>query len=784
MTDLLVADPRRAASHLNMIEHLPGPFQAGAIETAVPIDDGGRIAIPWASREPALLLAPLERIDDGEVSVEARITPDPPGGRSSLSWARYSEPGSYLLVHRPAIDAATRRAAPFEVALRARLTLVDGTSRVIPVGQIGRRFEARIIEGALGRLIYALGHEQQRIRRMGREVASMRWLELSRDDALDRIGAELGVPRLAEELVTRRAGGTISIITRARREPDAEYRRRLAIYRPFALATRSWMTGMLNGTPATEDDVERPGIFGVRPPAQAFQVNEDDSPFAVAIHLVATGEPGLRDNFLEHIRRERLVWPEDNATANGVHAVRLMTDKGRARVEALRSSLRDGFDLPAGAAIAPPLAIALDRVARCRRALGAANRWRIERLQDATAGSRYELGLGADLRVPPAAQLNALRQAHANRPANGTGDAAIDALLNGMSPRPAAEDPEGRWLLEPCGLATVHRLNTPTVYLSSLPTFGLAITGPVEAPAPIGLEARYHAPGDPGANAALVAGLAAAANAWAALGRPAWAVLPDPQARARWAVAAGRPQGDPALTVLAAAGLPGTADQPAIVARLASVPDELLETIALPPALAGQVAAGNVDAVTPLRDLATVLREAGLAAAQPLVIGPNEVLLVVSVIGLPGSGLNLNDRRSTGFRWYVIPIQGSGGAIGPVGSRTTYEPANAGLAAIVVLGYARRGRADPFEFEVGLPSGVLLSLSDYELLMNVLERAFPIGVEINTSALRKAGVDLDGDGTADPLGPAASRTYRPFRRRRHLGEASVSLEDIDTGDDR
>jgi hypothetical protein len=60
--------------------------------------------------------------------------------------------------------------------------------------------------------------------------------------------------------------------------------------------------------------------------------------------------------------------------------------------------------------------------------------------------------------------------------------------------------------------------------------------------------------------------------------------------------------------------------------------------------------------------------------------------------------------------------------------------------------------------------------------MNVLERAFPIGVEINTFSVRRRHVDLDGDGIPDPLPPAAARTYRPFHRPRQRGEAGVTLE--------
>ena len=47
----------------------------------------------------------------------------------------------------------------------------------------------------MGRMIYLLGAEKQRLRRQAREISAVRLLSLARDNALDRIGADLGVPR-------------------------------------------------------------------------------------------------------------------------------------------------------------------------------------------------------------------------------------------------------------------------------------------------------------------------------------------------------------------------------------------------------------------------------------------------------------------------------------------------------------------------------------------------------------------------------------------------------------
>jgi hypothetical protein len=229
--------------------------------------------------------------------------------------------------------------------------------------------------------------------------------------------------------------------------------------------------------------------------------------------------------------------------------------------------------------------------------------------------------------------------------------------------------------------------------------------------------------------------------------------------------------------VFRAAGLPAVATPGPTVEHLLRLPPELVSTIRLDPTQAGRIIAGGNAPAAQLRNLATVVRNQGIASALPLVTGPNEVVLVLGAIGLPQAGINLSDRRSSGFRWYLVPIQATGGELTAVGSRTLFTPADAGVYALVVVGYARSGKTDPYEFRVELPDNARLSPIQYEFLMNVLEATFPVGVEVNTYAVRHDHVDLDGDGNAEPLTPAASKTYRAFRRRRHRGEVAVTLDD-------
>jgi hypothetical protein len=710
---------------------------------------------------------------------------DPDGAATdlaSLEFARYSEAGAFLPLHLPEAAAATRTSAPFTIALTLTRVAADGTETAVALAEISTLIEARIIEGVMGRLIYILGAEKARLRRQAREIAAMRILALARDDALDRTGADLGVARFADQIrfdATQR-----QIVTDLRKdatgnpvaEPDDEYRNRLAIYLPFLLSSRSRVNEMLNG-PGTDADPNR-GLLSGLGLTHRFRVIDKDNEFAFAIHLISSGGGQLRDNFLDYVRKAHLIHFENIPAANVIHSQRFLPQAEKDRANQLRARLRQVYTFPAGAAIAPALASALDLAGRCARELGVTGQRQIFRAQEAGAGSRYELGLGVDLRPFTVAQLNQMRNRLLGPNRQPSTDAEVEGLLQGMAPLPAPDDPEGVWLLAPCGLRTVHRINTQRLYVSHLPTSGLVITGPEDAApgAQAQLEARFHAPGDPGSNAVLIEGMNGALQQWTAGGGQAWTVLTDAQARARWDQAAPRPAADPALGVFRAAGLPAIETPEQVVTALKRLPSELIQTISLAAPQAQSILSGAVAAADELLRLAEILRSNSLASVLPLITGPGEVVLVVGVIGLPQAGINLSERRATGFRWYVVPIQGSGGQIRTVGSRTVFTPQGPGLNALVTVGYARRGLTDPYEFRIEMDEAARIDLLQYEFLMNLLEQVFPIGIEVNTFSVRKRHVDLDGDGDAEPLPPAISRTFRKFRRQRHRGEIGVTIE--------
>jgi hypothetical protein len=1059
-----------AGSHRNMAAHLTAPLAAGAARSPIPIGAGGVCEVEFATREPLLLCATRDDLHERGLRVQAAA----PGGASvALDFAPWTERGAALPLYRPPVDTSG-----FAVPFAVTVTAVDEDGAALDAPE---RLELELVEGILGRLLYTVGAEKQRLRRLGRELTAMRRLEAARDDALDRLGAELAVPRFADDIGFRDG----HVVTDARREPDDEYRRRLGLYRPWVLRTPRAVRELVNGP--GEPGARNAGPLGELGLRARFTVAERDNPFALAVHIVGVEEPAMRDNFLEFVRRVHLVWP--HPSADPVHAERFESGERRERVEAVRLDLRDGFSfVSAGqtAAMAPMLATALARVWRCRKRLGATTKWRVKRAQDSGAGSRYELGLGIDLEPLSPAELDRLAEAHADGPA--TTDPEVGALLSAMTPASAAEDPEGRWLLEPCGIRTVHRVDTGTQYVSHLPAYGLAITGPDQlAPAgwtaivpgafdaagtrtalllyerssgtgafyatdgeggirllrehsgwrtswtrivggrfgaggsagllfydradgsaeiytgdggggiellarrsgwrrswaeivagdfgggratdfllydrasgeievlafdpatgslartarrtgmrrtwshivptrfagsrrtglvfydrstgllelsttedggrfaevarhrdfgagwthvvagrfggkgpsdllfydresgraavygiddtgavdllrehadwrpgwthvaagaftgrdatglvfydrpsgtaefhdggaaglgapvrrhtdwrrssPEKFEARYHAPGDPGANVVLVAGLTAADAAWQAAPHngPAWTQLGRDEAVTAWRNAPPRPEGDAALGAFRSAGLPAVADPASVVEALVRLPQELVETVRLAPAQSRRIVAGQAAAGRALGDLVGLLRSNRIASVLPLVIAADEVVLVVGAIALPGAGTNLQDRRSAGFRWYALPLQGTGADVSATGSRASFSAADAGVYALVVIGYARTGETDPYEFRVELPPGSLLDLHQYEFLMNLLDHAHPAGVEVNTFSIRTEHVDLDGDGAPDRLTPDAARTYRAFRRRRHRGEVGVTLPESEPG---
>lgn len=787
----LASDDLGSAVHTNLLSHLPGPFGGGAMQTSVPLAADGRIDVNWTTRRPLLLVSLKTPLGSESVRITPALDPAVPGAAvlAKATFAPYSEQGAAVLVHAPQTAVDVDVVAGFIVRITAERIDEDGTVTAVAGAALQALVEATVLEGTLARLLFVCEYEHARLRRMARELLAMRTLATARRDALDRMGADVGAERFRDEIAFDAASK--EIVTRLRMvggipgaEPDADYARRLRLYRPFRLRTRRSLVDLLNG-PGTDADPNA-GLFSGIQGGHRFRVLEADNRIAVALHLIEVGPAGPRVNFLAQIRQDRLIWPSNTPAANTVHSTRFLPQKTRTEINQLRASLRQSFAFAASAAIAPHLVRTLDRAGRLGRALGFAKVWAVTRAQDGAAGSRYELGLGVDVTPPTAAEADDLRTRMLDPNQALPADAELAALVrnarSGTVPA-VADDPELAWFWRLCGVQTVHRVDAATLFLSHFPMFGLVLSGATQTATGVGLplEARYHAPGDPGKNVVLANGLAAAAAAWAADGGAAWTVLSDAQAQARWGLVPVHAPGDPANAVLAGAGLPVVTDPAPAVAALNQLPPELIETVRLDAAQAAQITAGQPAAIAPLAALAGHLRDNGMASVLPLIGAGNEVLLVVGVIGLPEAGINLNERRATGFRWYATPVGASGGAgaaapgieIKAIGSRTLFIARAPGVYVAVAVGYARTGLTDPYEFRVELPDKAVLSITEYEFLMNLLGVSHPIGVEINTFSIRREHVDLDGDGIADPLSPAVFRTFRAFQRRRLRGAYDV-----------
>ena len=341
-----------------------------------------------------------------------------------------------------------RSAGPFTLALGATFTETDGTVTPVAAGDLAATVAARLLEGVAGRVTALLGAEKARIRRELRVVAASRRIATARAGALDRVGAELGVRRFGSALafdpvtksvsVTHLDAGGAPIL-----ETDAAYRRRLAIYRPMLRA---------NAT-ATLRALGLDGIAG-------FGLDESNDDFAITLCTIGVGG-AYRDNFLAHVRATYLTWLERTPAADAVHAARFIPAAQAGAVTDLRTRVAGAFTLPANAAVAPVLASVLDTIAKAGAALGMPAAWKVTRAQDPAAGSRYELGLGADLARPAAADLAAA----AARLRDPTFVPAVDRQLAGVLAGMRAsldadgEDPAGAWFFGPCGARTVHELD-------------------------------------------------------------------------------------------------------------------------------------------------------------------------------------------------------------------------------------------------------------------------------------------------------------------------------------
>lgn len=600
----------------------------------------------------------------------------------------------------------------------------------------------QLVQGVLGRLLTVLLDEKGRLRRVARDVRATRALATATGNALDRIGDDLSCPRFADELfwdTTRLSPGTRPLQPPGTREDDASYRARLRVLRGLRLPSTPWIDSAVNGpgTPAT-------GLMADVGLTTRVTVDESVNPQLLAMRVIAPGSPGSLAALFDAIRRVHLIWPAGSTTGDTVHGQRLLPPDAVATTTKQRAALAT-WQLPDGQPVAPALAAALTRLNdRCVQ-LGARPWPKLLGGQSDAGGSRFELGLGATLAAPVAAQLDAAVTA---------ATALKDPML---VPQPRSVDPAGVWLLKASGLRTAEQAADGTVFVSAalMGSLVVDVTPGPEAAVPLTLAARLVSGADPNHDVPMVAVIQAlAASQLTPVATPA-TLLAAAQSTA-------------AVTGLGAAldsrGIPGVTAVADFVRQLASRSDRDYAIFDL----GATRTAAVIATPTQLSPLLTAAAQAGASSVVAIATGAGTLALMFGVAGLPLGGSNLAAQQTLIHRWQVRALSTStpAGVEPRRGVRVTVPFAGDGVSIVSCVVSQHTGANDPYVWRPTLPDGVLLTLRQYEHLLNIVELVTPVGVRADTFALRQQHVDVDGTGKATPLRPSAARSYRHYRLAR------------------
>ena len=715
-----------AGSLAAVARELIGPLTGATTPAPLPWDSGAnaRVTVQAGTRYAVLNVTLLVDTEENQCVVVPRVLqPGPPANQAALTFAVWSQAGSSLLAYVPSVDEFGV-APQLQLALSATLIGPDGTTTQLSAAKVRNLLRVDLVQGLTGRVLAAVLAEKQRLRRCAREVAAMRTLALARGTALDRIGSDVGCPRFADELVwdaTRRSPATQPLSPPGRLEDDAEYRARLALLRGWRLPTPVWGESLLNSSPG-------PGL-----PAPV-EVDETRNAVHVAFRLVAPEAAAGRAALLQTIRAVHLIWPAGSADGDAAHQARLLPQRVQDRVAATRAALAR-WGLPDHQPLAPGPAGALEQLlARCEQ-LGARPWTAVLAGQQDDGGSRFELGLGATLSAPDAAALD-----EAVAAAQALGDPAL-------VPRPRSDDPAGAWLLDACGLSTAELLPDGSVFVSTLPMGPLVVDltpGP-DDPLPLTATASLVTAANTGYDAPLAAVVAAMADRHL-IPVDVSALLPTAQPGSAFPDVVQR---------LAQLGVPTAEQLNGFGRQLGAVSTRLF-------------AAFDVGAITEqVAGMLTAAAAAGASSVVAFIDANGNVVLVFGVTGLPLAGSNLAARQTVLYRWESRGLAGDAVRLDPRrGPATHIFAAGTGLSVVSCLAHVRGLGNDPYEWSPALPTGALLTLRQYEHLMNLIELVTPVGVRANTWELRQRHVDVDGSGAPFPLTAAAARTYRHYRTAR------------------
>ena len=728
---------------------LIGPLSGAATPTALPWADqaSSRIEVGAGLRYPLLLVTLLADLGQESVAVTAAVQPAGGGGSQDQPPVRF-EPwtpaGSALPAFAPAAGP-DGLAGGFTLTCTAQQSTAGGQAVQLSPAELAATIRVNLIQGLLGRVLTVLLTEKAALRRAAREITAVRALDIASGPTLDRIGADLSCARFRDELVwdaTRGAPGAVPLSPAGTAEDDASFRSRLRVLRGVRLPSPAWVDTMLNG--AGDPSSPGSGWLADTGTTQRVKVDETANPLYLAFRLVSPGDATGPAELLQAVRQVHLIWPAGSTDGDTAHQGRMLPPPVRDWVSAARAVLAS-WQLPAGQPVAPALATAMQALDQRCTQLGSRPWPSLLAGQSDGGGSRFELGLGALLAAPDPAKLDAAVAA-----ADTLGDPNLVA-------QPRATDPAGTWLLTACGFRTAEPVADGTVFISAAPM------GPLElglTPAPAGADVPI------GVTATLVSA------ADAALDTPMIQVVAAVTAQGTPAVA------DPAALLAGIQPPPAGSGLPAALAGLGLVPvsdvqgfqQQLATVSARDYAVFDLGAAATTQLLTdqgPLDRLLTAAAAAGASSVVPVVTAAGTLALILGVAGLPLAGSNLAGRHTVLFRWQVRGLASTPVDLAPRRGPSVQVrwPGN-GVSIVSCIAQVRTGANDPYEWQPLVPAGALLTLRQYEHLMNITELVTPIGVRADTWDLRQHHVDVNGSGQAHPLPPAAARSYRHYRGAR------------------
>ncbi|EOD69160.1 hypothetical protein, partial [Amycolatopsis vancoresmycina] len=314
-------------------------------------------------------------------------------------------------------------------------------------------------------------------------------------------------------------------------------------------------------------------------------------------------------------------------------------------------------------------------------------------------------------------------------------------------------DPAGAWLLRACGLRTVEPGADGTVFVSTAPMGPLVmdVEPDSDGDVPLTLTARLVSATDPEHDVPVVSVITALAGAQL-----------TPVANPAAVLAGARPTTTvPGLdAALDSRSLPKVTDVTAFTRELGTVSPRDYVLFDLGATRTAAVIA-NSGVLSPVF---TTAADAGASSVVALVTGAGTLALLFGVAGLPLAGSNLAGEHTLIHRWQVRGLGTQHATLSSRrGSVVRIPVSNEGISVVSCVLGQHSGANNPYTWRPSLPDGALLTLRQYEHLLNIVELVTPAGVRADTFAIRRRHLDVDGSGKSTGLTIAAARAYRHYR---------------------